>query len=225
LEKAFQHATQIMQWSSEGMSRRAMAERLGVGRSAVDAVVRTYRQLTGEADRETEAVPQEAEKELIAAYLQGEWVKLTDEQRLAAIAEGVRRGMSYLDIDRAQSQASNTTAQFVSRTRKRYRRQNLPFPKALSKPNRLTLSDEQVIEIREAYAAGGVRDMDLAIKYGVSRNVISHLVSGRNYRHVGGPLRKGRSAASKAASKAMNDSVCALAFAAGRAKQKMGEAA
>lgn len=225
LEKAFQHATQIMQWSSEGVSRRAMAERLAVGRSAVDVVVRTYRELTGETEREKEIASEDVDKELIGAYLRGDWVKVTDEQRLAAIAEGVLRGMSYLDIDRVQSQAPNTTAQFVSRTRKRYGRAGQPFPAALSKSNRLTLTNEQVIEIREAYAVGDVRDMDLAVKYGVSRNVISHLVSGRNYKHVGGPIRQGKSAASKAASKAMNDQVCALAFAAGRANRKMGEAA
>ncbi|WP_424324861.1 HNH endonuclease [Gordonia sp. (in: high G+C Gram-positive bacteria)] len=40
------------------------------------------------------------------------------------------------------------------------------------------LSDEQVLEVRERYARGGVSQRDLAGDFGVSQQLVSHLVRG-----------------------------------------------
>lgn len=227
VQEAFQHADQIMAWRDEGVSRRQICERLGVSQSAVNTVISSCLSLVGESSGGKRTVQniEDVDQVDVNDYLNGQPVQLTDDQRLAAVVEGLRRGMRYPDIDRVQSLARATTAQFVSRLRKRYAKDGREFPITSMTAKRLTFTDEQVLAIREEYAAGGVRDMDLAMRYGVSRNVISHVVSGRNYKHVGGPIRKGRSDAAKAASKAMNDSVCAVAFGRTSDRNKMGEAA
>lgn len=51
------------------------------------------------------------------------------------------------------------------------------------------LTDEQVVEIREAYARGGVTQVDLAEGYGVTQGLISGIVNGRRWPHVDGPVR------------------------------------
>jgi hypothetical protein len=45
------------------------------------------------------------------------------------------------------------------------------------------LTEAQVAEIRARYAAGGVRQVDLAREYGVSQVNISHVVRGTTWRH------------------------------------------
>jgi predicted XRE-type DNA-binding protein len=44
------------------------------------------------------------------------------------------------------------------------------------------LSVKQVMEIRALYAMGGVRQKELAARYGVSQGAISHYVTGKNYK-------------------------------------------
>lgn len=50
------------------------------------------------------------------------------------------------------------------------------------------LNDGQVIDIRERYAAGGIRQHQLATEYGVSYQVIGYVVRGQAWKHVGGPI-------------------------------------
>ena len=50
-----------------------------------------------------------------------------------------------------------------------------------------TLTEEQVIEIRKRYAAGGVSQLDLSLGYGVKQSVVGLIVKGRTWKHVGGP--------------------------------------
>ncbi|HET6917248.1 MAG TPA: hypothetical protein VFH56_14235 [Acidimicrobiales bacterium] len=41
------------------------------------------------------------------------------------------------------------------------------------------LTDDQVFEIRERYAAGGITQRELAIEYGVTRPHVGNLIHGR----------------------------------------------
>lgn len=52
------------------------------------------------------------------------------------------------------------------------------------------LSDAEVVELRERYAAGA-RQVELAEKFGVSQNTVSALVLGRTRVAVGGPIKSG----------------------------------
>lgn len=54
------------------------------------------------------------------------------------------------------------------------------------------LSDAQVRELREKYAAGA-RQVQLAAEYGVRQNTVSSLVTGRSRLEAGGPILPGRS--------------------------------
>jgi hypothetical protein len=154
-------------------------------------------------------------------YLAGGLVRLTHEQQLAAIAEGLRRKMTYLDIDRVRGQSPNTTAQFVSRMRKKYVRQGLVFP--VVPPSQGLLTDAQVLQIRQRYARGGVTHEELGLRYGVTRKVIGSVITGLTYKHVGGPLAKGRGKSSEKASREMNRSLNVLAL--GSSNKKVGAAA
>jgi DNA-binding XRE family transcriptional regulator len=50
------------------------------------------------------------------------------------------------------------------------------------------LTDEEVIQIRDRYASGGVSQQDLANEFGLSQVSISDIVRHVNWRHLGGPL-------------------------------------
>lgn len=52
---------------------------------------------------------------------------------------------------------------------------------------RRRLTAAQVVEIRERYAAGGVRLLDLSREFGVSQALLSLIVRGRKWAHLGGP--------------------------------------
>lgn len=53
------------------------------------------------------------------------------------------------------------------------------------------LSDAQVRELREKYAAGA-RQVQLAAEYGVRQNTVSSLVTGRSRQEAGGPIMPGK---------------------------------
>lgn len=59
------------------------------------------------------------------------------------------------------------------------------------------LSDVAVLEIRTAYAGGGVTYFDLAARHGVTYATIGSIVRGDHWQHVGGP-RGGRAMAKAA---------------------------
>jgi transposase-like protein len=50
------------------------------------------------------------------------------------------------------------------------------------------LSDDEVLEIRRAYATGDVKQVELAERFGVSPGIIGYTVRGEAYGHVGGPI-------------------------------------
>lgn len=51
------------------------------------------------------------------------------------------------------------------------------------------LTDDQIVEIREAYAHGA-KQVDLADEYGITQGLVSLIVNGKRWRHV---ERKGSS--------------------------------
>lgn len=126
-------------------------------------------------------------------YLAGKRIRVRRRERLVAIAAGVRRGMTYLDFDAMHGLKDNSTATFVSRMRKRFAESGEAFP-IPERPGKGTalLTDAQVVQIREQYAAGGVTDLELGLQYGVSRKVISSLLSGTSHPDAGGPIRPKR---------------------------------
>lgn len=196
-ERALQRIGDIMQWREEGMSQKEISTHLQIGRRTIADVVTAFEAMSV-GQPEEQRVSEGEEAGLIRQFLAGELVELSREQRLAAIVEGTWRGMSYLDIDRVRRVPKHTTAQFVSRTRKRYRRDGKAFPAMKS---RMLFTDQQVVEMRELYAAGGITDLEIAMKFGVPRNTVSHALSGRSYRQVGGPIREGRTDDAKKASR------------------------
>jgi DNA-binding MarR family transcriptional regulator len=52
------------------------------------------------------------------------------------------------------------------------------------------LTGRQVAVIRARYAAGGIRQQDLADEYGVTQVRISQIVTGKHWKHITGPLRR-----------------------------------
>lgn len=57
---------------------------------------------------------------------------------------------------------------------------------------RQKMSPEQVIEIRERYAAGGITHQALADEYNISAGHISRITQGKMWADVGGPIIDGR---------------------------------
>lgn len=56
------------------------------------------------------------------------------------------------------------------------------------------LTAEEVVSIRERYAAGGITLKELGLMHGVSQNTIHAIVTGFSWKHVGGPLTRRRAA-------------------------------
>jgi hypothetical protein len=56
---------------------------------------------------------------------------------------------------------------------------------------RAKLTEAMVREIRQIYAIGGIRQVDLARRFGVNQTVISQIVRGGIWRHVSPPTRHG----------------------------------
>lgn len=52
----------------------------------------------------------------------------------------------------------------------------------------MALTDSQVVDLREAYAAGA-RQVDLAARFGIAQTAVSAIVSGRTRAAAGGPLK------------------------------------
>ncbi|HSH05273.1 MAG TPA: hypothetical protein VLL52_22350, partial [Anaerolineae bacterium] len=51
------------------------------------------------------------------------------------------------------------------------------------------LTAEEVVAIRERYAAGGIRYKELSKQYGVNIAMIGNIVRGVAWRNVGGPIK------------------------------------
>jgi hypothetical protein len=49
------------------------------------------------------------------------------------------------------------------------------------------LTEKAVLAMRQLYAAGGLRQIDLAAMFGVAKRTVQEVTSGRTWAHVGGP--------------------------------------
>ncbi|MFC9497698.1 hypothetical protein [Streptomyces sp. NPDC056982] len=135
-------------------------------------------------------------------YANGFGVEVTTEERLAAIRQCVANGLSYAEVDALRDLPKRSTENFVNRTKKRYIREGLAWtdmPKA-SQPE---FTDEQVRQIRERYAQGGLTDLALSLTWNVSRKTMSSLLTGDSYRSAGGPIRAKRTTVPTASREAM----------------------
>lgn len=192
VERAFAQADEILRMRQDGVGVKDIGKRLGIGRTALDEVLRAYREFA-------KPMPEAAGEDDLDGWLRGANVRLTNDQKLEAICRAVRAGKSFQQIDRDRGVGITTTMKFVGRRRKAYEESGQVFPAVLQ--NRTKFTAEQVRQMREMYAAGGVTDQDIALRFDAPRNSISHVLSGRNYKKAGGPIREGRSLASKRASR------------------------
>lgn len=129
----------------------------------------------------------------VQRFVAGAQVDVTDAEWLVALKECMARGMSCGQVDELRRAPKGTTEKSVNRLRKAYLRAGRELPEALRPTKVGTFADQQVVEIRERYAAGGTTDLELAMRYQVSRETITSLLSGDTYRAAGGPIRKKRS--------------------------------
>jgi hypothetical protein len=185
-ERAFGRAQDILEWREAGMTVKTIAAELKMGRETISDVLKAFTDLT-EAGDDTEE-DGELDPRTLEDFLSGYDTILPVDVQVLAVAEAVKRGMSYPDIDKARKLTKGHTASFVSRQRKRYEREGREFPVRAASPR--TLTDKQVVEMRERYARGGITDLALALHYGVPRNIVSSALNGRNYKNVGGPIRE-----------------------------------
>ncbi|NUS82727.1 MAG: hypothetical protein HOY75_08235 [Streptomyces sp.] len=194
-ERAFGRAQDILEWREAGMTVRAIAAELQMGRETVQDVLSAFTDLVKQGQGDDDVDEGDVDPRLLVDFLSDSDSVLPVDVQVSVVAEAVKRGMSYPDIDKSRGLSKGYTAQFVSRQRKRYDREGREFPVRAISPRKLR--DEDVLAMRERYARGGITDLELALQYGVPRNVISSALSGRNYKNVGGPIRAGISAEGK----------------------------
>lgn len=200
-ERAYRRAQDILEWREAGMTVRAIAAELKMGRETVQDLLRAFSDLVND-DAGTDDRPG-LNPQVLDEFLSGPDTFLPVDMQVLAIAEAVSKGMRYPQIDTARKLPKGHTASFVSRQRKQYERDGREFP--VQVPSGRALTDEQVLEMRHRYAEGGVTDLQLAMRYGVPRNLVTNVLSGKNYKHVGGPIRVGRS---KEGVQASRDHMC-----------------
>lgn len=124
----------------------------------------------------------------VARFLAGRTITLTRRERFAAVEAGLRRGMSFNDLDRLSGAASGTTSHFYDRELKA-----APLRAAGCGPKpRAVLSEDDVLRLRER-AAAGEQYKSLAAEFGISPHSVKDIVSGRKWPKVGGPIRGRRS--------------------------------
>ncbi|MDX3232947.1 hypothetical protein [Streptomyces sp. ME19-01-6] len=121
-------------------------------------------------------------------WLRGRPVTLTRAERVAATLEGLRRGMTYRDMDELTRVKSGTTYQFILRERKAAaaRGEQLPGDVPAETPRRFT--EPEVIDMRERSAAGE-SDLELGLAFGVASQTVDRIVRGVHYPEYGGPVR------------------------------------
>ncbi|MGW1870962.1 hypothetical protein ACWCPS_36155 [Streptomyces mauvecolor] len=125
----------------------------------------------------------------VCQYAAGIPVEVTPRERLAAVIKACANGLTYIDLDELHGLKRNSTATFISRTRKTFAGWGMPFPKIERPHEGQVLTDDDVREMREQYAQGGVTDLELSMQYGVTSHTAQQALSGRTHRAAGGPIR------------------------------------
>lgn len=125
-------------------------------------------------------------------YTQGIPVRVTPRERLEAVVKCVARGLKYTDIDAMHGLKRNSTATFMSRSRRAFAARGEKFPELERPDEARSFTEKEVIAIRERSARGDT-DMVIAMSYGVVPGLISNICRGRNYAKYGGPIRRAKS--------------------------------
>ena len=124
----------------------------------------------------------------VQRFVTGANVTVSDAEFLVALEHCVARGMTNPQIDDLRRIRKGTTENRVNRLRKSYTRAGREMP-AVLRPGRVSIfTDEQVVEIRERYAAGGITILELSMAYGVAAQTVGHVLTGRTHRAAGGPI-------------------------------------
>ncbi|HEY5834934.1 hypothetical protein [Streptomyces sp.] len=127
----------------------------------------------------------------VAAYLAGRPVAVTDKERLEAVRRGVAKGLSFAGFDVLHGLGDGATGRFVRRQRKLAAERGEPFPDDLANGALRAFSDQEVLDMRHR-AANGATDLEIAMAYGVRREVARRIVCGLSHSWVGGPIRTPR---------------------------------
>lgn len=125
-------------------------------------------------------------------WLRGHPVALSRADRVAAIIEGLRRGMTYRDMDQLTGAKKGTTYQFILRERRAAAQRGEVLPgDVLPEPPR-KFTEAEVIDMRERSAAGAT-DLEIALMYGVRPYSVERIARGLHYPEFGGPVRAKKS--------------------------------
>lgn len=183
----------------------------------------TVRQLADEVQPALEDDDTFIDEVAVEQFIEGKTRAVTPRERMEAIRRAARRGISYLELDAVHGLRSGTTAQFVSRERRKYAARGEEFPEIVRPGARRDFTEAEVIAIRER-AAAGATFLELSMAYDVSRDTIRGICHGHSYTQFGGPTRSGATAQGLRASR---DHMCGHAdnSQAAAKKHEMGAAA
>ncbi|MFB7222406.1 WhiB family transcriptional regulator [Streptomyces sp. NPDC056227] len=168
-----------------GLSEAEIAQALGTNVQTVNNVLEAL--VTAAVEAQSDGPDPIAVRNYLAGVDDG----ILPRDRLAAIVDGVRRGMKYPQFDALHGLTKGSTSTFMSRTRKAFKARGETFPDLGRQAGVRILTDAQVIAIREQCAAGAT-DTDVSLAFGVSRKTVTDVARGKKYRNVGGPLREER---------------------------------
>lgn len=133
LRRALRRAADVMAWRDRGMSVATIAHQLGVGTKTIDMVIHTYR------ESPLERIPGGVGREqAVAAWLRGEDVLCTLEERLEAVRQELESGKTFLQIDEGRGVKPRSTRTWVSWHRREYRRTGREFPIPMLRNLKLT---------------------------------------------------------------------------------------
>lgn len=149
----------------------------------------TLRDLSEEVWDETVAEDGFVDEAAVEQYLAGKPVTVTYAERVAAIAEACRRGTTYVQLDELRGLPKNSTSKFVSLARRAAEARGEEFPIPHHGNAAVSLSEEQVLEIRRRAATRTETDETISLSFDVTRKTISAIAVGDTYRQVGGPIR------------------------------------
>ena len=128
----------------------------------------------------------------IDRWLRGQRVTLNRAERVAAILEGLRRGLAYRDMDQLAGVRPGSTYQFISRERKAAAARGEQLRGDVPPETSRKFTEPEVVDMRER-SAGGATDLELALAFGVAPQSVERIVRGLHYPEFGGPLRAKKS--------------------------------
>ena len=125
-------------------------------------------------------------------WLRGRPVSLNRGERVAAILEGLRRGMTYRDMDQITGVKAGTTYQFILRERKAAAARGEQLPGDVLPQSSRRFTEPEVVDMRERSAAGAT-DLELGMAFGIRAESVERIVRGLHYPEYGGPVRAKKS--------------------------------